>query len=63
MLAHTVHDVRVTAELRPLPPKDGWACWGKTGLCQLTCSCGHTEGPIPTSLARLVATLHIHGSA
>ncbi len=62
MLAYTVHDVKITAEIRELPPEDGWRCFEDTGMATLTCSCGHTDGPMLKALARLMAEQHIHGA-
>lgn len=63
MLAYTVHDVRVVAEVRELPPQDGWACWESTGLCHLKCSCGYSDGPMPKTLGNLVAHQHVLSGA
>lgn len=61
MLGYTTHDVRITRKVRTLAPQDGWACYEQTGQATLTCSCGHTDGPMPSRLAVLFAKLHIHG--
>lgn len=58
MPTHTVHDVRIAAEVRQLPPEDGWACWEPTGYARLECSCGHTDRMV-RQLAPLMALLHI----
>ncbi|AVH57876.1 hypothetical protein [Streptomyces dengpaensis] len=63
MLAYTPHDVRITSEIRALPPQDGWACYERTGQATLICSCGHSDGPMPSPLAVMLAKLHIHGIA
>lgn len=63
MLGYQTHDVQITAELRELPPQDGWACWERTGYAHLECSCGHKDGPMPTGMVPLMARLHIHGAA
>lgn len=63
MLAYTVHDVAISCGIRELPPENGWRCFESTGVATLACSCGHTDGPMPKALAKLVAVQHIHGIA
>lgn len=63
MLAYQVHDVRITPQLREVPPEDGWKRWETTGFARLACSCGHIDGPTWTSLALLLAQLHIRAQA
>ncbi|MFE2021314.1 hypothetical protein ACFW9O_25030 [Streptomyces sp. NPDC059499] len=63
MLAFATHDVRIIAEKREKPPVEGWACWELTGTALLECSCGHTDGPMVTRLAPLMARLHISAHA
>ncbi|MEV6450931.1 hypothetical protein AB0M75_06450 [Streptomyces anulatus] len=63
MLGYQVHDVRIIAELRELPPEDGWKCWERTGYARLECSCGHKGDPMASLMASFMAMLHIHGAA
>ncbi|MEH0657580.1 hypothetical protein QA860_07490 [Streptomyces stelliscabiei] len=64
MLAYTVHDVAISGGIRELAPdEEGWRRFESTGVATLACSCGHTDGPIPKALAKLVAVQHIHGIA
>ncbi|MEH0426618.1 hypothetical protein QBB34_09845 [Streptomyces stelliscabiei] len=64
MLAYTVHDVKITGGIRELPPdEDGWRCFESTGEATVTCSCGHSDGPMLRTMARLMAIQHIHGFA
>lgn len=63
MLAHTVHDVAIRGGMRELPSEDGWRRFESIDEATLTCSCGHTDGPMPRSMARRMAMQHIHDAA
>lgn len=39
-----IHQPHLTAELRELPPEDGWACHEATGRACAVCPCGLNTG-------------------
>lgn len=45
-----IHHPTLTAEIRELPPEDGWRRFEPTGVVTLACSCGYSEGPMPKPL-------------
>ena len=53
-----IHRPILIAEIRDLPPADGWACYEGTGRATVVCSCGLNTGWIPRSEASATARAH-----
>lgn len=53
-----VHRPLVVAEIRELPPQDGWACYERTGRACLVCHCGLNTGFIDKAETARLAQQH-----
>ncbi|WP_060879937.1 hypothetical protein [Streptomyces scabiei] len=53
-----IHRPTLVAEIRELPPEDGWACYEDTGRATVVCSCGLNTGWIQRSEASAAARAH-----
>lgn len=52
------HTPQIAAEIRQLPPQDGWATYEATGRACVTCPCGLNTGWIPRLTASAQTRTH-----
>lgn len=53
-----IHRPILVAEIRELPPEDGWACYEGTGRACLVCACGTNTGFVAKADAGRAAREH-----
>ena len=53
-----LHHSHLVAEIRELPPEDGWACYEGTGRACFVCACGTNTGFVAKADAGRAAREH-----